>query len=484
MSGKFRLAELTLSNFKGFGQIQVINCDADLVLIVGANGIGKTSIVEALELIATGSIAQRVGVIGEFAPAHFINRAAPDRRATVTASWADGRGQDTVVITEKEDAWPERAEPHGPWASYFGEAGWGRPGRTDLLRSTTFLYADALGALLGPNLEARGQILKSYLPLGERLRDLESKVDGLRTQVGQALRAVNAGLPNVDAMKGVESAAAKKAEQCTTGFRSNNAPFFVKTNGELYAEGRLNTALDSIAQALQIIVNGQSTLSKLNVLADAVRRKAQEARAPLPSAAPEAPLPARELGTTRQILDALQREAGAAVPGGPLLGRQLEKLESLEVLQANEETARRRVDALEGERRLLWRESEQAELPRELARTTIGTVPLLASLAQLEMGAPVPEWWQEAGLPPPGPGRFRALLARELDRWKSLGVDRDSEASDARQYPRTNRRATPIGVVAVALAGAGRGVVARVRRPVRAFTRRRHAGLARAERGR
>ncbi len=49
-----RIRSLELENFKGFGCQTAIDTDADIVLITGANGYGKTTFLEALTAILTG----------------------------------------------------------------------------------------------------------------------------------------------------------------------------------------------------------------------------------------------------------------------------------------------------------------------------------------------------------------------------------------------------------------------------------------------
>lgn len=40
---------IKLDNFKGFRKIHEFDLDADLILITGKNGVGKTSLLEALD---------------------------------------------------------------------------------------------------------------------------------------------------------------------------------------------------------------------------------------------------------------------------------------------------------------------------------------------------------------------------------------------------------------------------------------------------
>src|SRR3954454_700777 len=55
-----RLIELTVRNFRGFGpNIPPIDLNADLVLLFGPNGHGKTSLAEAIEWLFYGTTKRR-----------------------------------------------------------------------------------------------------------------------------------------------------------------------------------------------------------------------------------------------------------------------------------------------------------------------------------------------------------------------------------------------------------------------------------------
>lgn len=50
-----RVKSLALTNFRGFvGDNLLVNTDADIVFLNGPNGVGKTSLVDALCLVLTG----------------------------------------------------------------------------------------------------------------------------------------------------------------------------------------------------------------------------------------------------------------------------------------------------------------------------------------------------------------------------------------------------------------------------------------------
>src|SRR5690349_2272410 len=55
-----RLLSLTVRNFRGFGAPGVtVSLDADLVLMFGPNGFGKTSLAEAIEWLFYGTTRRR-----------------------------------------------------------------------------------------------------------------------------------------------------------------------------------------------------------------------------------------------------------------------------------------------------------------------------------------------------------------------------------------------------------------------------------------
>src|SRR5258708_40047219 len=74
-----RLVSLTVRNFRGFGSSgTAVPLDADLVLMFGPNGFGKTSLAEAIEWLFYGTTKRRergdgyskIEYAGSFANAH------------------------------------------------------------------------------------------------------------------------------------------------------------------------------------------------------------------------------------------------------------------------------------------------------------------------------------------------------------------------------------------------------------------------------
>jgi DNA repair exonuclease SbcCD ATPase subunit len=54
-----RIKHVKIKGFRGFNDEQTVNLDADVVLIYGLNGTGKSSLIEALEWLFFGDISRR-----------------------------------------------------------------------------------------------------------------------------------------------------------------------------------------------------------------------------------------------------------------------------------------------------------------------------------------------------------------------------------------------------------------------------------------
>src|SRR5689334_23921847 len=111
-----RLLELTACNFRGFGATPTtVNLDADLVLLYGPNGFGKTSLAEALEWLFYASTKRRKrGEIystaeygGSYANAHNERpvqvsvkvRLDDGREVTLARRMAPEAGPETSILT-------------------------------------------------------------------------------------------------------------------------------------------------------------------------------------------------------------------------------------------------------------------------------------------------------------------------------------------------------------------------------------------------
>jgi len=88
-----RLKSITIEGFRAFGRQATIDLDADVILLQGPNGVGKTSLLDAILWALAGTIAR------------FSNRGTPvsmyarEGRARVELTMS---GEDGVVFFTRE----------------------------------------------------------------------------------------------------------------------------------------------------------------------------------------------------------------------------------------------------------------------------------------------------------------------------------------------------------------------------------------------
>ena len=431
-----RVSKLELLNFKGFssqdGKPIGIDLDADLVLIMGPNGRGKTSIIEALELVATGDIAQRVGSLSDFDLTHFIHRNARDDDsnavAKVCVTWRGGGEKDeTVIRAAAKDE--DKLKPVGPWSAARASE-WASGGRRNLLRTTAFLYSDALGSMLGLDLEARRKILDSYLPEGDRLSSLASgptpmpEVEGHRDRMGN-------GLSEASRRNLAEVFIAREVEEISSRVAGSRVALVARGN-KMLVVATLLRALGPVAAVVGTNITNASP-DAIRALAAAARAKAeQEQRKAEESARGEAPGGA-ERAIIQERLRRIESELAASdVPSRARLVRRLSELGEDGALRAKKHESEQKIAQARAEQDRMWSDGTSA-LPSNIGRCPVGTLPLLASLARFGTEDSLPSWWSVARLPAPDPKQFLALLSQEMERWNDLKRQLDGDEAERNQ---------------------------------------------------
>ena len=233
-----RVLSLELDQFKGFGggnadrpdyEPKPLDLDADIVLLAGPNGYGKSSVIEALEVLFTGG---------------FVDRRQPvTARKAKTADWAalvNEHSQEAVLTAEV--AW-SATEEEGPQAGaeerqpgvrpkvkgllrrtgesqptdlggrlsavVRGEVDLEDPAHQRLLRDAAFFYQDGVNAFLGLADAARRQIVEYLVPEPQLFSVLRS-VGGAMAADGRArLKA----LGQVDDPEEVEAQCGRAARE-------------------------------------------------------------------------------------------------------------------------------------------------------------------------------------------------------------------------------------------------------------------------------
>ena len=91
------LKSVTVSNFRSIKGTVTIPLDASVVLIQGQNGVGKTSILSAIEIGLTGHAPSLARIDPEFA-SHLVHKQADEGRIAVTMDTSNGASKSTEVV--------------------------------------------------------------------------------------------------------------------------------------------------------------------------------------------------------------------------------------------------------------------------------------------------------------------------------------------------------------------------------------------------
>ncbi|HHW41628.1 MAG TPA: AAA family ATPase [Syntrophomonadaceae bacterium] len=151
MKKPVKISKIVLKNFKCFAKEQPIDCEADVVILTGNNGYGKTSVIEAIELVATGSIEPRIGSGSgeEQAFQEYINHYTPGREAANVeiVAWD---GEEYYARLQQSDAPSFKRFPDGGFLHHF-------------LRNSCFYYQDGVENLLGRNQNGLSGVAEAFV---------------------------------------------------------------------------------------------------------------------------------------------------------------------------------------------------------------------------------------------------------------------------------------------------------------------------------
>lgn len=152
-----RLKEVRLHNFKAFRDLHAkagkgIDLDADIILLTGPNGYGKTSLVEAIEALVTEGVLQRLGDESDIDNINdLINKYAATPQANATFETSKGTFEIKVQGAITSD-YVANATDNIPFNN------------TDFLRLSAFFYQEDLDNLFGVRYEVRNTITKLFIP--------------------------------------------------------------------------------------------------------------------------------------------------------------------------------------------------------------------------------------------------------------------------------------------------------------------------------
>ncbi len=200
-----RLKSIELNDFRCFEK-QAIDLSADVVVIYGRNGVGKTAVFDAIELALVGGIGR---FEDEESSSDYLSRVWGDAEASVRLNFNDSEGEWVEVRMNRGSA----------QGSLQFQSSWGdinhrdflhnrlvapdfMPARRevgivkDLLRSTTVLSQDLLGAFVKSDPESRSNLLSSIAGSALTQRRLDKARDVHKEAVKQ-IKKVQANIREV-----------------------------------------------------------------------------------------------------------------------------------------------------------------------------------------------------------------------------------------------------------------------------------------------
>lgn len=200
--GIHRIKGLTIQNFRGWaspkaGHAAALDTDADLVLLVGANGLGKTSLLEALVLILDGYRVHRPPTGDPGGGDHdrlgdLVHRDRDAFRMKVRAQ--DGTtqtlhcGKDNVALRHGRDGDAPQVDPGSYWDHVRARTAQDGTVPTGLLASATSFFQEDIRQILDDL--ARAQTLREWFrPLHPAARGLLDQLEREADRVeGEASR--------------------------------------------------------------------------------------------------------------------------------------------------------------------------------------------------------------------------------------------------------------------------------------------------------
>src|SRR5262249_17723441 len=91
-----RLKNLLITNFRSIRGTVAVPLDAPVILLHGTNGMGKTSVLSAIELALTGQIAHLERIDKDYGK-HLLNTEANEGSIAIVTSGLDEIGNDATL---------------------------------------------------------------------------------------------------------------------------------------------------------------------------------------------------------------------------------------------------------------------------------------------------------------------------------------------------------------------------------------------------
>lgn len=426
---RVRVQQLELNNFKCFKGKHIIPMDADLILLVGPNGRGKTSIVEALEWALLGELKQRVGDKKEFVPQEYVNREHRHINRThrpidgastaehIKVVWSEHRGSSSIDLSASK-ASTEVVRRSEPFNAIWKEQGWEQSDRKKLLQSSTFLYSESLGSLIGLDIDTRRKVLDLFVPDSRRLSSLlREQLQSLSDDIEVAQSQL--GISNLSVLESARTAAVRTFSKKWREHFGQDAGLLTKTDSP---RSDLLKRLQILLKTLAKESNSVSEAELLEDLADAAiaERDRIDVRSKVETDSSDSSKWREVSGLLKQFSDLQQKleyrpELLPAQESRPTsLGEEIAHIQAMR-------------DEKREQRKRYWQEvnlEEDFSLPLPgISRLQVGSIPLLSSLKASYCVAALLQFAAEIGLQVPARERLQQLYAEEVLAWQSCERD-------------------------------------------------------------
>ena len=322
-----RLASLTVTNFRGFAQEAHVPLDADVVVIWGANGTGKTSLLDAFEWLVLGDIP-RLGATALRPGEDYVSSRYADGPPSVSGVFSDS--EQRVIATRTGHGKDQRLTvdlagdilDDEPAEDYLRGLFPGQGARGDRPLQTCLLEQDDMRELLTGDTKERYRLLAGLTGLAE-IQELDRRLQSELRSLRKALRDRRDELQR--AQKAIERLH-KEAQDSETMLTAQTDT--EQSAAERQADHvRALTGDDQSDSIDAVLAHGDSLLEAIRALTEDVRRASRALEAAQASRVPDA-------------VDVQERVLAKQTELADLTGRveslQMRRVELVDSLQAEE----------------------------------------------------------------------------------------------------------------------------------------------------
>ncbi len=255
-----RLESVSITDFRSIGGTVTVPLDAQMVLLYGPNGTGKTSVLSAIELALTGSVDAMRRVDGNFLQ-HLVHRGSSHAEISVTGRLPGYTDSQSWSLSSQDKGWPAAGILQGPDASYYSER--------------CYLAQATLGRLLEiyeSNERSHESALTRFVNDVLRLDSLQSLIEGLHE--ARDIRNTRHLVPEFAALERELKANSSDEERVRVALASLQAELDAIASEAVASLEQLNITSDEpLQQAFDLALHETESLSDERTLTELTRHR-------------------------------------------------------------------------------------------------------------------------------------------------------------------------------------------------------------------